>query len=192
MKKILVSLMVIACVAGLGYADTKFDSDVTVDGAAVTFKAQTRGVSVKAISASCGADSKSVDMYVKDDSNALNPYTVSAVSVATCTVVNTGITVTNSDRVVYQHVNGKVDYRTVSSATATTIVLSSAPSVAYAAGDKIYELAQQGEFQLGVTNTAGMASVIESGDPLVKTPADSPLYVEILGATNNIITVTVE
>lgn len=195
MKKFIVSIMVvtvIACVAGLATAGTKYASDVTAAGAAVTFKAKDTGWNVKTISAKTGTSDKTVDVYARKD-QALNPQAVTAYSSTTCTVVNTGVSITNSDKVVYQHVNGLAEYRTVSSATATAIVLSSAITGSWASGDKIYEIGQVGSFDIGVTNaTTGKASITEAGASLVLTPGDSPLYVINEGETNNIITVTAE
>jgi len=180
-----------ACLAGFVMAQSKYASGATAAGAAVNFKAKSAGWTVKAISAECGANDKDIELYARKE-QAYNPQAVSAYSSKTCTVVNTGVNITNSDLVVYQHVDGNLDYTTVSSATATQIVLTDAITGSYASGDKIYEIGQIGNINAGITNVSGVASVVEHDAVLIVTPKDSPLRVLMDGGTNNVVTVTAE
>ena len=105
---------------------------------------------------------------------------------------------TNSDLIVYYHPLGDtVDYRTVSSATTTSVTLDSAISPSQVSGDTMYEITLQGEIDLrnaGETNSAGFASVNKIiGDYVFATPTDSPLRVtaDLTGGANSNVTLQV-
>jgi hypothetical protein len=192
MKNIVISIAAMLCLAGIIYAETKYAADATAAGAAVNFKAKSEGWYVKAINAECGASDKDIKVYARK-AQALNPQEVTVVVDATCTVVNTGLAINTNDLLIVQHVNGTADYRTATTGTsASQIVLSAAPSVAFAAGMKIYEIEQIGNINMGITNTSGVASKDLAGDALIVTPKDSPLRVLVDGSTNNIVTVTAQ
>lgn len=95
--------------------------------------------------------------------------------------------ITNNDVIVYSHAGGRQDYLTVAAATANKLELTAtAAGVAFASGDAVYEMSQQG--QIDITTTL----YSQAGEPLFVTPVDSPLRVLLNGgASSNTITVTV-
>lgn len=174
-----------------GGLETKYDTAADALGCAVLFAPGNGSTVVKALNTSCDTSLGYVSFYARSGT----PQTVSAVdaSATTCTVVNTGTVITNSDLVVYVYASGAApEYRTVSSATTTSIVLSSALTGTTSANDKIYEVTLQGRITVGANGAAAATNTLTNttGD-LFATPGDSPLYCTMGSTTNATLQVTV-
>lgn len=170
-------------------AETKRDADATADGAAINFGALPGESGLTAISAVAGADNASVDVYVRTGS----PITPTSGGTTNMQVAQASVAISNGDEVVVQHVNGTVQYTTCNNATTTNLALSAALSPAWAAGLKIYEIERVASFDCGVTNDRGnKCSVVYTGNPLVRIPADSPCRAVLNSGTNNVLSATRE
>lgn len=195
MKSKLVGLITIGLIAGAVISqaqETKYATSATAVDPAVTFGPQIGRTYVTAISASTDTPNGVAKFYVKSGKYA--PTETPGATATNILITNTGIVVTNSDKVVYVHANGTVAYRTISLASATNVILSSALVVTGASGDYLYEVTQGGQMAVGTSATGpGTNTVVNvSGDALFVTPADSPLYVTLDSDTNTTLQVTVK
>jgi len=112
--------------------------------------------------------------------------TAPASGATTISVANVSAQYVANDLIIYQHSDGTVDYTTVASTNAATaIVLNAAISQAGTAKDKIYELAQLGQYDVGA------ATVSYIGEAIFATPNDSPLRVLVDSGTNGYVSVAV-
>lgn len=94
---------------------------------------------------------------------------------------NTGTNIATSELVALQLQNGNIYI--VSVTTATESVVGIAPGVTVSNGDKMYELGQIAAWSLGVT------AYNQSGDAIIASPVDSPLYF-VSTSTNTSATIT--
>ena len=139
-----------------------------------------------------------VKVYAKGSAGKTAPTYNAALNDTTIAIANASFAssagYTTNDSVVYVHANGTVDYRTVSTANATNVVLSSGISVAGASGDYLYEVTQQDQWLVGHygTGTGTNDTIDRTGAMLFATPGDSPLYVVLDGTATAVLSVSVE
>lgn len=193
MKKLslIVAILTVAAVMAQAGSETKYSASTSATACTALFAPGNGQTVVKALITSCDYSLGAVSFYARTG----NPLTVSAVSASatTCTVVNTSYALTNSDTVVYVYASGATpEYRTISSASTTAVVLSSALSSTTSASDKIYEVSLQGKITVGANGAGSGTNTLTSniGD-VFATPADSPLYVSMQSTTNTLMQVTV-
>jgi len=186
-------MIVLAVLAGIGVAfaaQTKSDADSAAPAATseVLFGARDVQLLVKSILAKSGAAGDQLDFYVRDTSNSLNPYSVSAAQTAGTHVpiVNTGVVVSNNDVVVIQWANGTARKYTVSGATATSVTINATSTDALTTSDKVYEMVAAGSI------TIGSNAYSESGEALYATPGNSPLWIQADGTNGNYMVITIE
>ena len=188
-------LAVLSCsaFAWAGDLETKQTASTSATACTLTFApAQGRTV-VRNMQTSCDSSLGAVTFYARSG----NPITcteVDASALVTCTVVNTSYPLTNADTVVYVYANGAApEYRTISAASTTAVVLSAALTGTTGAADKIYEVSAKGKVVVGANGAgAGTNTLGEYDGPIFSTPADSPLYVSMSSTTNTSLQVTVE
>jgi len=184
----LVALMVLAIVSVVYAGESKYASGTT--SAAVTFGPASSQLTVKGLYAVTDKSTASLKLYAWDKVKPESPTTAPAAT-NIIYVSNSDSQYGTSDKLVYVHSNGTVDYRTVSSATTSNVTLNAAISQAGTTSDKLYELTQvfQPDFDVtgaGVgTNKYGKFE----GDVWVGL---GPLYIVVDGTSNAVINATVK
>lgn len=187
-----VLVMLICIMAPLAFGDLQSKYATGTTSAAVTF-GPGGGVSVvKGLFASSDKLNSVAKIYARSG-NKVKPSSAQSVVGTTILMTNTGYAFTNSDSVVVSHANGTVDYRTVSSATLTSIVVNANTSYALTTEGRVYEVSQQGEMLIGYKPTATSTNALLnlSGD-LFATPGDSPIYIVVDGTAACKVTATVD
>jgi hypothetical protein len=184
-------LMALAMV-GLAGSETKYSTSTSATACTATFAPGSGQTVVKALVTSCDYSLGAVSFYARTG-GPLTCTAVDATALTTCTVVNTSYALTNSDTVVYVYANGSApEYRTVSAASTTYVVLSSALSSTTSASDKIYEVSLQGKITVAANGAgAGTNTLTSNLGDVFATPSDSPLYVSMQSTTNTSMNVTV-
>ena len=107
-----------------------------------------------------------------------------AASATTIEVANTDGQFAVNDLVVYQHASGALLYTTISTSNAASVVIATGIASAGTLNDKLYEVSQQGQFDVA-SNT-----VTYTGDVFV-TPNDSPLRIVVDSTSAGYLTATV-
>jgi len=163
--------------------ETKFASGTS--SATVTFDPATGPLTLKAYSVYSDKAGSYLKVYAasgvrKTASSAPTSTTVIPIS-------NSDYGLTNSDTVVYSAYAGGSEYRTVNSATTTNVTLSSAITNTQGANDRIYEVAQIYQTEIGSNTTVRVA-----GEAIVITSADSPLYAVVDATSNAVVSATVD
>jgi hypothetical protein len=187
--KTFAAMVAISALAGvLTYAlaggESKFIAGTTSAGSALVFGPEPSGqTTVTAYSATSDKGAAVLKFYACNG-NRLR-VTSTPTSTTVIPVANSSYALTNSDLVVYVSGSGEAVYRTISSATTTSATLNAAVTTTKTATDAIYELGQV--YQIAVA----AASVSGSGDALVVTRADSPLYAVVDAGTNSLLSITV-
>ena len=190
------TVTLVALMAWVGLADSKYAGGSS--SAAVVFGPKPSGtITVKSIDAMTDTLGGGITIYARSQSWAgkLAPVVVPASNATTIVVANTfgnaGYMTTN-DLVVYVHKNGILDYRTISSCTTTTIVLSSGITWPGAAGDYVYELENAYEIEIGGYGTgSGTNDYYHAAGDLFISPGGSPVRVAGSGTTTCKVAVTV-
>ena len=188
MKKLLTSLIALGLTYGAlaSSLETAYDADAYTTSTLLIAPARAGGqIVVKAVSAVSTNAAAAIKYYGRTGSPAAS--VSNGLSASRVYIANTAQVITNSDEVVYLHASsGVVDYRTVTNTATTYVELSSAVSEATGDGDKLYEITQIGQVNIGTT------AYSEAGDAILATPADSPLRVVNSGSGGNTLTVTVQ
>jgi hypothetical protein len=187
-----VGTLVLAAGLVMAGEETKYSTSSTATSPALTFGPNVSGKTVvTAVSASTDVTLGAVKFFARDSKYL--PTTVATNGATLIRIVNTGIAVTNADKVVYMHASGVCDYTTISSATTTSATLTAGISVAGAAGDALYKITQAGQIVVGANATAvGTNALLNlAGECIFATPGDSPLYVTVDSGTNSCLQVTV-
>ena len=188
MKKLLTSLIAFGLTFGAFAAslETAYDADAYTTSTVLISPARAGGqIVVKAVSAVSTNAAATIKYYGRTGSPAAS--VSNGLSASRVYVSNASYAFTNSDEVVFHHADSGVsDYRTITNSATTYVELSSAVSEATGDGDKLYELTQIGQVNIGTT------AYNESGDAVLATPADSPLRVVNTGTGGNALTITVQ
>jgi hypothetical protein len=123
-----------------------------------------------------------------------NPFTPTEINSTTVTVANASFALTNDYELVWVFASGaNPEYRTVSSATTTNIVLSSALTGTGTTSDRFYRVTDQGVATVGANGAgAGTNSIGSMSGDVFATPGASPLVIEIESVTNSTVQATVE
>jgi len=182
----------VLAIASLAVAqETKYSVSTTAADPAVTFGPGQGKTVVTAVSASSDVANGAIKFYGRTGKYA--PATVPGASATNVLITNTGIAITNSDKIVYLHKDGTAEYRTIVLGDLTNIVLSSAITGAGTNGDYVYDLVQIGQMVVGDSLTyAGTNAILNvSGYTVLVTEGDSPLYVSLDGMTNSSLQVTI-
>lgn len=186
----IVCLMLVLWAAGALAGQTKYAAGTT--SAALTFGPATGPLTVLSVYATCDKENGAVAFYAKGGAGKKKVTTAPAAT-NVIAVSNTGLGLTTNDRVVYVHSDGTAEYRTVSTASTTSVTLSSAISQAGTASDYVYEVTLQGKIVVGYDGTAAgtNAGVVTSGS-VFQTGGDSPLYCVLDGTSNAVLQVTAD
>lgn len=188
MKKLLTSLIAFGLTFGALAAslETAYDADASTTSTVLISPARAGGqIVVKAVSAVSTNAAATIKYYGRTGSPAAS--VSNGLSASRVYVSNASYAFTNNDEVVFHHAaSGVSDYRTITNSATTYVELSSAVSEATGDGDKLYELTQIGQVNIGTT------AYSEAGDAILATPADSPLRVVNGGSGGNTLTVTVQ
>jgi len=185
MKKKIVGIIVGLSLVGTLYAgdyQSKYAAHATAS--AVNFPASRGSIVVKALHAESDKAAGVAKVYARTGSGV----TVSSANDAGTTILvpNVSAQFVATDLIAYQHADGTVDYTTVASTNTTvSIVLNDAISQAGTAKDRVYELSQQGQFDVAA------ATVSYIGEAVFTTPNDSPLRVLVDSTSAGYTTVTV-
>lgn len=188
---LLVVALIVALVATVWAGETKYATGTS--SAALTFGAGGGKSVVKSVYATTDKENGAVKFYVWNQAAKYPPTTAPASGALTVLVSNASYPLTNSDVVVYQHAAGTAVYRSIASATTTSVVLNAALTVAGATGDYIYELTQGGEIVVGFDGAAAGTNdtLVTTGDVFV-TPGGSPLYMVLDGTATSKLQATVD
>jgi hypothetical protein len=184
----------IGLLAFLGAAmagETKFATGTS--SAALTFAAGNGQTKVGGLYATSDKEDAAVKFYSWNQVATLMPTTAPASGATTVAVANASYALTNDDVVVYQHVTGTAVYRSISSATATTVVLNAALTEAGSTSDRIFELTQGGQITVGYDGTTvGASDGLAVGGTVYTTPGGSPLYMVLDGTSNAVLQATID
>jgi len=192
---VMLLVLLIACLCVFAERETKYATSSTASDPAVNFGAGTALSTVELVSFSCDSRLGTLSFYSRPAAlSKFAPTSTPTNNQSVIYITNTGIVVTNSDTVIYQHVDGTLDYRTISSATSTNVTLSSGLSQAGSAGDYLYEIAVQGQIVVGGTTTGpGTNSVDTITGPVFVTPVgNSPVRAVLSSETNTALSVTLD
>jgi hypothetical protein len=194
----LVALLIVAAIgayAVCAFAGMASKYDATATNAKVTFGANPAGVTeLTGLSAQSDIAGTSVKIYAR--ATGVSKYAVvapfPAAAATNMYLANTSIT--GADWLVYQHVDGTVDFckaGTIVTMTNVTLV-NGTVSTAGTNGDYVYEIAIAGQLPLesitaGVTN-----SLLVTSGHLYVSPADSPIYIALTNTAAASLTATIE
>lgn len=196
MKKIGLMVMALALMVVAAMAqESKYSAVVTGIGTdpAVTFSPKNGQQMVSSLQTSCDVPLGAVKFYTR-----AGKYLVTGTNSATEILITNpsasgGFVVTNSDKIVYCHANGTVDYDTVSSCSSTSVTMTTGYSIAWATGDYLYEVSQKHQIVVA-DSTAGVGTNKTAnfqGD-IFAVPGDSPVYITLDNSTNGCLSVTVK
>jgi len=185
MNKIIGSILVVM-MAGVSFAgmDSKSDTEAAAS-AQVVFGPKDTANMAKYVYAKSGDSTAELKFFQRSGSG--KALTAAATNGATVlAIANTGTSITNSDYVCVVYANGAEPlFTTVSAATTTNITLNSAVTQACTTADKVYEVTAS-------TLSIGTTAFNSSADVVFVTPPDSPLVIQVTGATNQTVLSTVQ
>ena len=186
MKTLKIAVILSLAIPVLSYG-AKWESKVSTaqTNSPVNFAARPGRIIIKNLHAESDKAAGLAKVYARTGKG-LTVTSAPASGATTILVANASAQLEDNDLIIYQHSDGTVDYSTVASTNTTvSIVLNDAISQAGTAKDRVYELSQQGQFDVGA------ATVTYTGEALFATPNDSPLRVLVDSGTNGYVSVSV-
>jgi len=181
---------IVGMVAGLSMVCSVFAGDYQskyvahATSSAINFPASKGSLVLKTLHAESDKAAGLAKVYARTG----NAKIVSSANDAGTTILvsNVGAQFVANDLIAYQHADGTLDYSTVASTNTTvSIVLNDAISQAGTAKDVVYELSQQGQFDVAA------ATVSYIGDAVFTTPDNSPLRIVVDSTSAGYVTATV-
>lgn len=143
------SIVILVCVVAVQAGETKYASGTT--SAAVNFSPSAGMDTIKSIYATTDLAGGTVKIYAWNKVKTQSPTTAPAAT-NLIDIDNSDTQLDTSDYVMYVHADGTLDYRTVSSSTASNVTLNAVLSQTGSVSDRLYELTQQAQLDF---DTAG-------------------------------------
>ncbi len=187
-----IALLALVFCGAVKAVESKYASGTT--SAAVTFGPAGGGrIVVKSVCATCDKEDGAVKFYARGGAGKKAITTAQSAASTTCAVSNASYGFTTNDTVVVVHANGTSEYRTISTASTTSVVLNSATSAALTTDGFIYEVTQLGQIVVGFDGAAaGTNDTVAVAGDVFATPGDSPLYAVLDGTSNAVLQVTAD
>lgn len=155
------------------HAESKYTTHATA--AAVTFGPRNGPRDVTFVSAE--SDKAASFIVIQGRSNKANVLLAVTNGATAINIPNATYAFTNGDAVVFAHADGTLDYTTLSGSSTTNVTLAAGVSKAGTTDAVLYEMTNQLRIELGATNTTA------SGEPLYRSPGDSPIRVSVDGTS---------
>lgn len=186
--RLVLGMMIVAAITGLAFgvrAETKLAKGTT--SAAVVFGPANGPLTLESVFAVTDKADATLSIYSWDEAAALQPTVAPA---ATNIVYVDNSSLTTNDMVVYAHMDGTLDYRTVSAATTTNVTLSANLSQAGSTSDMIYELSESGRLPFDTTGAGVGTNKIGTFEGPVVWRGLPPVRTVIDGTSNAVLQAT--